>query len=86
MRVGEPILDPDPLDLFLTMRLRLYARRFGRLWKADIQHPPWPLHRAEVTHCRESLVSAAGLPEPRGGVVAHYAKRVDVLVGPPVAL
>ncbi len=86
VRIGEPILDPDPLDLFLTMRLRLYALRFGRLWKADVEHAPWPLQRAAVTHCRESLVSAAGLPAPRGSVVAHYAKRVDVLVGPPVAL
>jgi uncharacterized protein YqjF (DUF2071 family) len=86
VRIGESILDPSPLDVFLTMRLRLYARRFGRIWKADVEHAPWPLQRAAVTRCRESLVTAAGLPAPRGDVVAHYAKRMDVMVGPPAAL
>jgi uncharacterized protein YqjF (DUF2071 family) len=86
VQIGERIADPDPLDLFLTMRLRLYAKRLGRLWKADVTHPPWPLRRATVTLCRDSLVSASGLPAPEGVALAHYAKRLNVLVGPPSPL
>jgi uncharacterized protein YqjF (DUF2071 family) len=82
VRIGEPIVDASPLDLFLTMRLRLYAERLGRLWKADIAHPPWPLQHATATRCRDSLIAAAGLPQPQGDPLTHYAKRVDVLVGP----
>ena len=86
VRIGDPIADAGPLDLFLTMRLRLYSERFGRLWKADVEHPPWPLQRARVLRCRDSLVEAAGLPAPSGEALAHFARRVDVLVGPPLPL
>jgi len=82
VRIGDRIANPGPLDLFLTMRLRLYAKRLGRLWKADVTHKPWPLQRATVTLCRDSLLPAAGLPAPRGAALAHYARRVDVLVAP----
>jgi len=80
-RIGEPIVSGE-LELFLTLRLRLYAHRLGRIWKADVAHPPWPLQRASVIRCRESLIRAAGLPEPTGEPLVHYAKRVDVTVGP----
>jgi len=83
VRIGDPIAEQSELEIFLTMRLRLYAVRAGRLWKADIEHAPWPLHRATATRVEESLVQAAGLPAPTGAPLAHYAKRVDVLVGPP---
>jgi uncharacterized protein YqjF (DUF2071 family) len=86
VRIGEPIVGESELDLFLTMRLRLYALRFGRIWKADIAHAPWPLQRASVERCEESLVRAAGLPDPAAEVVAHFASRVDVTVGPPMPL
>ena len=86
VRIGDRIASPNALESFLTMRFRLYAERAGRLWKADIEHQPWPLHRASVAALRDSLVEAAGLPAPAGEALTHYAKRVDVKVGPPVAL
>jgi uncharacterized protein YqjF (DUF2071 family) len=86
VRIGDPIVEVSPLDHFLTMRLRLYAERLGHIWKADIAHPPWPLQRAAAVRCRDSLVTAAGLPKPEGDPLVHYASRVDVIVGPPVPL
>jgi len=86
VRVGEPIVEQSELEIFLTMRLRLYAVRAGRLWKADVAHQPWPLHRATTSTVEESLVRAAGLPAPTGAPLTHYAKRVEVDVGPPAAL
>lgn len=64
VRIGEPVVEQSDLEIFLTMRLRLYAVRAGRLWKADIAHQPWPLRRAEAVRVEESLVRAAGLPAP----------------------
>ncbi len=86
VRIGEPIPNPNELELFLTMRFRLYARRAGILWKADIDHPPWPLRQATVLRLRDDLVRAAGLPKPLDGPLAHYAARVDVKIGQPQLL
>ena len=86
VRIGDPIVEQSALDIFLTMRLRLYAVRAGRLWKADIAHPRWPLQRATATRVDESLVRATGLPAPTGAPLVHYSKRIDVLVDAPSPL
>jgi uncharacterized protein YqjF (DUF2071 family) len=86
LRIGAPIAGQSDLEIFLTARFRLYAERVGRIWKADIAHPPWPLQKASVVTMEDTLVCAAGLPAPRGEALAHYAKRVDVQVGPPLPL
>lgn len=83
VRPGEAIGAPSELDGFLTARFRLYARRGGRLLDAGIEHEPWPLQRARVLELRQSLVEAAGLPQPTGEPVAHFSRRVDVLVASP---
>jgi uncharacterized protein YqjF (DUF2071 family) len=84
--IGDRIAAPSALESFLTMRFRLYAGRAGRIWKADIEHQSWPLQHATVAALRDRLVQAAGLPAPAGEALTHYAKRVDVKVGPLVAL
>ena len=81
---GEAIAEPSALERFLTARFCLFAQRGGRLLRADIDHPRWPLERATVTVLRQTLVEAAGLPAPAGDPLAHFAPRVDVLVGSPV--
>lgn len=80
VETGEPIAQPGELDIFLTARFRLYAQRGGRLLKADIEHPPWPLQHARATRLEETLTRAAGLPPMTGEPLAHFATRVDVLV------
>lgn len=83
IRPGEPIPEPSPFEIFLTARFRLFAARAGRLLRADIEHPPWPLQRAAVERLDESLLRAAGLPSPAGPPLAHFARRVDVRVAAP---
>jgi len=70
-------------DIFLTARFRLYARWLGRIVCARAEHRQWPLHTARVLRLRDSLVREAGLPQPQGEALAHFAPRVDVRVGPP---
>lgn len=77
---GEPIATLAELDHFLTARFGLYAKRGSNLLHAAIEHEPWPLQRATVKELRQNLVQAAGLPEPSGDPLAHFARRVDVLV------
>ena len=85
VRVGRELLTSEltELDHFLTARWAL-GSVFGsrRLW-ANIHHGAWPLHVAEVLHCDESLLSAAGLPLPTGTPIARWSPGVDVRIAMP---
>jgi uncharacterized protein YqjF (DUF2071 family) len=83
VRILETVSKPSELELFLTARFRLYAERGGKLLKADVEHPPWPLQRAGVTGLQQDLLQAAHLPAPGQEPITHFAAGVDVLVGPP---
>jgi uncharacterized protein len=83
VRIGEEIRHPTELDVFLTARFRLYARRGNRLLKADVEHRPWQLRRADVVQLNETLIEAAGLPAPRSEPIVHFGGSVDVRVSVP---
>jgi uncharacterized protein YqjF (DUF2071 family) len=52
----------DPLSVFLTARWGMHHRLGGRpLWVPN-RHEPWPLRTAELVHCTDELVAAAGFP------------------------
>jgi len=80
VQIGPSVAQPSELEVFLTARFRLYAQRRRRLLRADIEHAPWPLQRANVVRREESLIQAAGLPSSAGAPLAHYSSQVDVLV------
>jgi uncharacterized protein YqjF (DUF2071 family) len=86
VRFAERIDSPSNLEVFLTARWRLFADRAGTTLETVIEHPPWPLHRASVTRLDETLVRAAGIPQPPPGPLVHFAPRVDVLVSAPKAM
>ncbi len=79
---GEPIT-PQPLDLFLTARFRLYSFLRGKLVQAQVEHPPWPLHAASLIEAQQTLTEAAGLPQPAEPPSILYSPGVDVRVGRP---
>jgi uncharacterized protein len=85
IRIGPRLGARDLCDLdhFLSARWAL-GTKFGRrlLW-ANVAHPPWPLHAAELLECNESLVPAAGLRAPRGVPIARWSPGVEVRVGLP---
>lgn len=84
IRPGASIAAPTEFEVFLTARFRLFATRDHRILRADIEHPPWPLHRAEVVTLHETLIRAAGLPDPSGPPLAHFVPRIDVRIARPV--
>lgn len=85
VRVGDAIEPGEVTDLehFLSARWAL-GTTYGRwpMW-AEVDHPPWPLHRAELLHCDQTLVRAAGLPEPEGPATVLWSPGVEVRIGRP---
>jgi uncharacterized protein len=82
-RLAEALSDPEcsPLVHFLTARYRLFTRIAGRLAAAEVEHPLWPLHRAELLGLEQNLLTEAGLPAPPGDPLAHASPGVPVRVG-----
>ena len=86
MSVGSRIVPSDSdrdhdLDDWLTARWGLVsASRRGRLWYGPVEHEPWPLHRADVLHLDDSLITASGLPAPTGAPHAMYSPGVSTTI------
>ncbi len=85
VRVGPAVASDDLTDLdhFLTARWALGTRFGRRLMWADVDHPAWPVHRAELLELDETLVTAAGLPAPEGEPVVLWSPGVDVRIALP---
>ncbi|KAB8189900.1 DUF2071 domain-containing protein [Nonomuraea phyllanthi] len=71
----------DGIAEFLTARFLLFTRVAGRPARAPVEHPPWPLRRAELTRLDQCLLQAAGLPAPSGPPLVHASPGVPVRVG-----
>ncbi|HEX3878713.1 MAG TPA: DUF2071 domain-containing protein, partial [Bryobacteraceae bacterium] len=76
---GDPIV-PGELELFLTARYRLYSFIAGRLTYTSVEHAPWPLYSAHIVRLEQTLVKAAGLPQPQHAPIAHFSPGVAVRV------
>lgn len=63
IRVGAPLTRPGELEHFLTARWGLHNAWMGRPVYLPNEHPNWPLYGAELLHCEQDLLEAAGLPE-----------------------
>jgi uncharacterized protein len=78
VEIGAP-LRPEELDEFdhyLTARWQLYTTLGPVLARSNVEHEPWPLHRASVPELETNLVAAAGLPAPEGEPVVHWSPGV----------
>jgi uncharacterized protein len=68
---------PGSLESFLTDRYRLYAWR-GRLYAADIHHPPWPLQPGEAQIETNTAAAFLGLDDLSGPPLLHFSRFVKV--------
>ena len=72
---------PGSFEYFLTERYCLYTRRRGGvIWRAEIDHAPWPLQTAEADIRINTMADAAGLILPDCDPVLHFARYIDVIV------
>jgi uncharacterized protein YqjF (DUF2071 family) len=71
---------PGTLEHWLTERYCLYTVFRGRVLRAEIHHPPWPLQPATAAIATNTMAPVALPPvEP----LLHFARRQDVLIWPP---
>ena len=88
LKIGEHIVAPSPLEVFLSARWGLYTTtRRGNLRYAPISHEPWRLQRAEIISLDDSLIDAAGFAAPNVAVNGEphvmFSGGVPVRVGLP---
>lgn len=73
---------PGSLEEFLTERYCLYAvDDRGRLHRAEIHHPPWPLQPAEAT-IELNTMAPGDLALPGEGPLLRFARVQDVVIWP----
>jgi uncharacterized protein len=68
------------LEHFLAERYCLYAAHRGKLHRAEIHHPPWPLQPAEAE--LELNTMAPDGVELGDDPLLHYSERQDVVIWP----
>ncbi|MEU7555070.1 DUF2071 domain-containing protein [Streptomyces sp. NPDC044571] len=76
VRTDERIEAPHLLDSWLTDRFHVYSVSAGVLWRTPAAHEPWPLFRGTLVRLEESVLAAAGLPEPAGYPLVHTSPGV----------
>ena len=80
---GEPRLrEKGSIEHWLTERYCLYTIRRGRVYRCEIQHPPWPLQDAEAVFEVNTMAKAAGIVLPPSNPLLHFSRRQDVLIWP----
>jgi uncharacterized protein YqjF (DUF2071 family) len=75
-------VDPGSLDAFLTERYRFYTESDGgRLYRGEIDHPPWELSDAALSVRENDLFEANGFDRPAGEPRVRYSPGIDVTAG-----
>jgi uncharacterized protein YqjF (DUF2071 family) len=78
--VGPPVRSArDSVEHFLTERYCLYATCWGRLFRLEVDHPPWPLQPAEAEVERCTMTRPLGIELGAEPPLAHYAASLDAV-------
>jgi uncharacterized protein len=85
VRVHDAFRDEElgDLDHFLTARWVLFTFYGSVLARARVEHPRWPLHRASIAGLDQTLLAAAGLPDPTGEPLVHFSPGVATRISAP---
>jgi uncharacterized protein YqjF (DUF2071 family) len=78
---GQPVAaEHGSLEWFLAERYCLYALDAGRLARAEVHHPPWPLQAAELELADNTMAPAPLSLE--GKPLCHFSRRQDAVIWP----
>jgi hypothetical protein len=79
--IGESFhAEPGSLEHWLTERYSLFAiNRHGAIASADVEHIPWPLHRAEAAFKTNTMFQPLGLKPRSSQPLLHFANDLNVV-------
>lgn len=80
--VGD-IVEPTPLEVWLTARWGAHTRKAGRTWWVPNEHDPWPLRAARIVELSDELLDAAGVRPAGEHLRAVYSPGVRTRFGRP---
>ena len=80
--VGE-VIEPTPLEVWLTARWGAHTRKAGRTWWVPNEHDPWPLRAAQVVALDDDLLAASGVQPTGEPLRALYSPGVRTRFGRP---
>ena len=80
--VGD-VIEPTPLEVWLTARWGAHTRKAGRTWWVPNEHEPWPLRAAEIVELDDHLLDASGVPPAGERLRAVYSPGVRARFGRP---
>jgi uncharacterized protein len=76
----------NTLEHWLTERYCLYTTNGKRLYRAEIHHLQWPLQPAGAEISANTMAAAAGITLPSQPPLLHFAKRLDMVNWPLLAV
>jgi uncharacterized protein YqjF (DUF2071 family) len=77
------VVEPTPLEIWLTARWGAHTRKAGRTWWVPNEHGPFPLQAAEVVDLDDDLVLASGVRPTGERLRALYSPGVRARFGRP---
>jgi uncharacterized protein len=83
--VGD-VIEPTPLEIWLTARWGTHTRKAGRTWWVPTEHEPWPLRAAEIVELDDDLLDASNVPLAGPPLRAIYSPGVRARFGRPVSV
>jgi len=81
--VGDAIERQSSLDTWLTGRWRAWTSIAGRLAYVPVRHQPWPLRRATLRRCEQTVTTAHHVPDPPSHPLVQYASSVEADLSAP---
>jgi uncharacterized protein YqjF (DUF2071 family) len=78
-----PESEQGTLEFFLTERYCLYSASGESIYRARINHKPWPLQQAKLISYESDIVESDYLPKPKGKPLVHYAEALAVDIWAP---
>ncbi|GLP73274.1 hypothetical protein TUM20983_03840 [Mycobacterium antarcticum] len=85
IEVGD-VVDPTPVEVWLTARWGAHTRKGGRTWWVPNEHVPFPFRAAEVLELSDDLVAASGVVPTGERLRALYSPGVQTSFGRPAKL
>jgi uncharacterized protein YqjF (DUF2071 family) len=80
--VGE-VVEPSPLEVWLTARWGAHTRVAGRTWWVPNEHEPWPLRSADIVELDDDLLPASGVQPTGERLRALFSPGVRTCFGRP---